>query len=163
MRGPGAMRGALAPWLLLCRAAAEHRDQSTEPTAHPRCRSPGAETPHTALPALPDGVGDAPHADAVGEPPHSLPRACVPDGAVLLQRGRPCARHPGVPGLRSLPTSLRLPGGCLALPLPPPPFLPGTAQGPLPMSRVRAGRCPRHLLPQRKQRRSFFFQRRTDQ
>lgn len=117
-----------------------------------------AGTLQAALPALPDGVAHTPDADAVGELPHSHPLARVPDAAALLQRGRRSARHPRVPRLRSLPESLRLLAGCLALPQPPPqpppPCLPrhrcpGTGQVAAP------GTC--HLKENREASCSFFF------
>lgn len=151
--------GALAPSLPPCWATAKARARGASPA--PAAPGVQAGTLHTALPALPDGVGNTLDADAVGELPRSLPLACAPDAAALLQGGRHWARHPRVPGLHSLPASLTLLAGCLALS---PPLhrhchhaFPGTAQGQLSLPRVRAGRCPRHLPPQRKQRGSLFF------
>lgn len=140
MRRPG----TIAPALLGC-------GQSQGPQRQPRSRSPWhrSRDPHTALPALPDGVGDTLDADAVGELPHSLPLACVPEAAALLQGGRRSARHPRVPGLRSLPASLTLLAGCLALP-PPPPCLPRQHAGAAPAALGHSRSLPPALATSKK-------------
>lgn len=141
--------GGLAPSLLPCWAAAKPGAHSASPA--PAAPGAGAGTLHTALPALPDCVGDTLHADAVGELPHSLPFACVPDPAALLQGGRRSARHPRVPGLRSLPAPLTLLAGCLALPLPPPPpCLPRQHAGPAPAASGQNRSLPPTLATSKK-------------
>lgn len=104
--------GSLAVFLLYWAEAKPmaHRSQPLSPVVR---AAPGRQgLTMQPSPALPDGIGDVLHTDAVGGLHHGFHPACLPITVAPLQGGRHSARHRHLPvlGPCRLPSSRCWPG-----------------------------------------------------